>query len=185
MHHTAPPPPAHAGGGVRAVRMLLPAFVVSALFATLLLHGCCTSRDVASDSFTVTLSSGGGVSGMRTGFSIDEAGSVRYHRSMHDTHESSDILGVIGPDERASIARALRDCDVTSLSLTDTGNMTTEFDGRLDGRFFRLRWPGVDTDRDAVHPSVVRAWTAVTTALLPYREKVMTGATTMHRDEQR
>ncbi len=144
------------------------------LAATVVLSsGCCSCRDAAeSPRFPATeihYSSGGGVTGMSSGYTILGDGSVLKWSGRADQHDKSENVGRIGDEEYEALIAGIYALKPESLNHQETGNMTTALRIVSDDVVYTYTWPGMAGDDDAV-PGELKAlrdlvWKSIQTAL--------------------
>lgn len=129
-------------------------FVVIAASA---LSGCSSSEESAETDIRTEIhySSGGGVSGMSSGFSILHDGTVTRWSGRAGSINDASILGRLDTEEHAALLAAVQREDLTALRQQETGNMTTALRIVRDDVEYVFTWPGLHL-RDEDVPAAVK-----------------------------
>jgi hypothetical protein len=131
-------------------RLLIPLILITLSAAV----GCCSCRDAAGKAqlhrTVIHYSSGGGFSGMSSGYSIlADGGVVRWKGHGHQ-REDTTRLGVIESEDLHRMHAAIYALDPASIRQQEPGNMTTALEIVSDDVVYTYTWPGVHTDANAV-----------------------------------
>ena len=120
--------------------------VVTLLF---LLAGCKSSNDATENlaalpplppDLSISCSSGGGFSGLWTGFTFEADQDVWQWQGMGNTYDST-LIGRIPPDTLYQLWQELQNMSFFELTQSQTGNMTTAIEARANERSNKVRWP--------------------------------------------
>ncbi|MFZ1731887.1 MAG: hypothetical protein WBQ23_13290 [Bacteroidota bacterium] len=127
--------------------------------AAILFAGCCSCRDTASEQhFPLTVihySSGGGFSGMSSGYSILADGEVTRWTGHGGSREKSTTIGKIESKKYRELLSKIYRENPANIRQQETGNMTTSLEVVSDDVVYVYTWPGIHGD-DTTVPSAVR-----------------------------
>ena len=135
-------------------RILFPA----AILMIALLLSACGSCKRAAQSYPRTeihYSSGGGVSGMSSGYSILPDGSVTRWTGRAAVHDQETTIGRLDDEEYQALMSDIQAADFAGLRQQETGNMTTSLRIVRDDESFIFTWPGLHLKDEDV-PAVIR-----------------------------
>jgi hypothetical protein len=111
--------------------LFIPQLIMGAMF-TLFLYSCCSCYDFPKD-LTVELGSGGGATGMWTGFSLDGNGQVNSWSGKTQGAEPKDYQE-ISKKKIQSIWDRFNEAKVSELKLNEPGNMSKYLKITANGR---------------------------------------------------
>jgi hypothetical protein len=123
----------------------------------LFLSSCCTCGRTAEEHWPptrITLSNGGGVSGMQTGYTLHPDGLVTYWVGKAGMRERTDTLGTVGTAQLRAVLRHVYATPLSTIMATETGNMTTMLEIVEDEVVYRFSWPGIIEDSTPVPPEL-------------------------------
>ncbi len=143
------------------------------LFLALIFGGCCTCKEAeVAKPFSIGLSSGGGVSGMYTGFILASNGDVVYWRGFRGQEDSRTVLGTIALEHLTRLKTLVSESHLSTLAFRETGNMTTLLRVSDGSELFTLSWSGIDSDESAVPKEILPVYRELDRILAPYRQKL-------------
>jgi hypothetical protein len=127
-------------------------------FATAFLaNGCCHCKESPSarDAFTIELSSGGGFSGLWSGYIMHSDGAVQFWDGRQNKTESVKTVGNVDPGDIRDIVTLIDKNALMALPLRETGNMTCMLRVTRGELTSFITWPGTLED-DAQVPAEAR-----------------------------
>lgn len=135
-------------------RLLFPAAI---LLIAVLFAGCGSCRRTAQPypRTEIHYSSGGGVSGMSSGYSILADGSVTRWTGRAAAHDQETTIGRLDDDEYQALMSDIHASGFTGLRQQETGNMTTSLRIVRDDESYTFTWPGLHLTDDDV-PAAMR-----------------------------
>jgi hypothetical protein len=130
--------------------------IAVAAVIVVLLPGCC-SCPKSMQQFPRTeihYSSGGGVSGMSSGYSILADGTVTRWTGQRGTRDSESTIGRLESEDHRALLADIHAVPLADLHQQDTGNMTTTLRIVRDDEVFLFSWPGLHMRDDDAPPSM-------------------------------
>lgn len=127
------------------------------ILVTLVVAGCAScGRSVEDFPRTeIDYSSGGGVSGMSSGFSILADGTVSRWTGRSSQHDREERIGKLDPEEHAELLEQLYAISLDDLRQQETGNMTTALRIVRDDEALVFTWAGLHQRKEDV-PEALR-----------------------------
>lgn len=140
----------------------------------LLAGGCGTCKHSTDKApFSIDLSSGGGFSGMHTGFTLKSDGTVLYWRGMYGRREEVRPLGTADADAVRTLKALIDERKLSSFSHRETGNMTTALAVTEGELLYTITWPGMDSESDNAPGEVKPVLLELQRLLGPFRDKAL------------
>ncbi|MBL0175973.1 MAG: hypothetical protein IPP94_12040 [Ignavibacteria bacterium] len=140
--------------------------------------GCGTCKDSAANDaggtpFIIDLSSGGGFSGMHSGFTIKSDGSVLYWQGMYGRREDVRPLGSMDAGEIRRLKALIDEQKLASVRHRETGNMTTSLSVAEGELLYTISWPGMTEDASDIPEAVRPVHAELQRLLASFQEKAM------------
>jgi hypothetical protein len=135
-------------------RILIPAAI---LLIAVVLPACGSCKRTAQPypRTEIHYSSGGGVSGMSSGYSILPDGSVTRWSGRSAVPDQETIIGRLGEEDYQALMSDIEAAGFAGLRQQETGNMTTSLRIVRDDESFTFTWPGLHLKDEEV-PAAVR-----------------------------
>ena len=154
---------------------MLPKALIPVLLLSVILAGCCTCKEsqVFPKPYSIELSSGGGVSGLYTGFFLSSNGTISYWRGWRGQKEFSTNAGEISESDLLKCKKMIDDAKLSSLSIHEAGNMTTTLRVTEGDELFTLSWAGADSDEGNVPAQVRPVYSFLQNILEPLRQRIL------------
>lgn len=127
--------------------------------------------DVTPPRIEIHYSSGGGVSGMSSGFSILEDGTVTQWTGRAARVNDARILGRLDAAEHVTLLETVTGLDLAGLRQQENGNMTTTLRIVRDDEEYLFTWPGLHQRAEDVPEAVRPLRDAVWQCIEPFRSE--------------
>ena len=140
------------------------AALAAVLFVT---AGCCSSSrgTETHPPLEIHLSSGGGVSGMSTGYTITTDGTVTKWTAFPRGRENDRTIGQLSNEEYSTLISDIFAADFRALRQQESGNMTTSLRIVQDEEVFTFQWPGLHSKEEDVPATLRSLWTVIWTRI--------------------
>jgi len=117
--------------------------------------------------YTVDYSSGGGFSGMHSGFIISPAGVVSYWSGMQDRKNDIRIVGTLSTDQLKALQEHIDQSAFRTFIYNETGNMTTSLRITINEEVHTVTWVGMRSETEHVPLQIKVLYTYLTELLAP------------------
>ena len=158
--------------------MKLPVLAAAAVIAAAALSGCCSCRDSADDRIfprtEITYSSGGGVTGLSTGYTITAGRMVLKWSGNASEVKQVDTVGQVSESEYRDMLETVYDLHPDTIRQMETGNMTVALVITANDVTYRYQWPGLYYRDDAVPENVLPLRNAIWDVLRDFYQQAST-----------
>ncbi len=116
---------------------------LTSAFLLALLAGCCTNQGATrplTDRDTITVGSGGGITGAYSGYRLDGDGAVYAWTRMPGGADSTRFLFTLSPDTTRMVFRRLDTMEFDTIEFSHPGNITYYVERRVDSTSHTVRW---------------------------------------------
>lgn len=138
--------------------------LLALLLSAGLLAGCAAGRHAEEQPYPrteISYSSGGGFSGLYTGYTIAANRVVTSWNGRGGVPSKVDTIGTVNEEQFHNLLEQIYDADPVHIQHQQTGNMTTVLTIVSDDEQYLYTWEGVHTDTAAVPVSVLPLQTPV------------------------
>ena len=133
------------------------------VIALLSIDGCCSCRDAAQNKdevlftqpFEISLSTGGGVSGLVNGYILSSDGSIKRFSKWPGKDREMEAVGSLDLRELLAIKNEVDEKKLFELNIKDYGNMTTYLHVTDGNRSTVLNWTSDGSELESV-PTTLR-----------------------------
>jgi len=117
--------------------------------------------------YTVDFSSGGGFSGMHSGFTISPTGMVSYWSEMQGRKEDIRKVGTLSADQLIALQQRIDHSEFRTFVYNETGNMTTSLRITSNEELHTVTWSGARSETEHVPSQIQVLYTYLTELLAP------------------
>jgi hypothetical protein len=114
---------------------------------SLLLLGCSHTQDI-SNSFNVTLSSGGGFTGMYSGYHIDTSGTISRWEGRTFNFASLNPVGNVTSDKLKQMNTKIIELEIMNVQYKKSGNISSSISISTNNFQHTVSWVGIEPERD-------------------------------------
>ncbi len=118
-------------------------FAAFIILATIVVAACTSSSDLTKEKWTITVSTGGGFTGMSSGYTMIETGEVFAWNGQEGDHEKTNKIGSISA-EKAHDFKIKLAAGLDSMQLNAPGNMSTSIELDANGHAEKITWGAAD-----------------------------------------
>lgn len=155
--------------------MKFPILTAAVVIAAAALSGCCSCRNGTDERVfprtEITYSSGGGVTGLSTGFTITDERMVLKWSGNAAEVKQVDTVGQVPESVYLDMLETVYDLHPDTIRQMGTGNMTVALVITANDETYRYQWPGLYYRDDAVPENVLPLRNTVWDVLRDYYEQ--------------